>query len=498
MAAPLRGRTGNGLDLRDAGALALLVLVLTCAALLPLITWYAELDVAATILSVLHVVLCCLGAAAAVYGGLRPCLLVASVFPYCWLAIPAVYQISHTDAAWGDTGVTLNASATLSALAIIAVGQGALLVAYLLVPQRRGVRSPQRGLSATGRVRLVLMSGVLLVACLMLLPFVVSAAGGLGAFFTSREDLNESLASNGFEDTASPVGALVKIVPSALATVVVILSIHLFRSRKGPGDVGTRTAVLLGVIAVTLLSLFANPFASSRFLFLVSFGPLALVVLRPYRRPAAVAWLVGCVFAFLLAYPLADLFRRSDSAGASGAMLASKDFDGFQQAINTVTYVDVEGISWGSHLLSGLFFFIPRSAWPGKEFPASLSIAEERGYDFTNLSLPFPAEAYLNGGWVGLLVIMAGLGALFAVLDRAWRHGSHWALLTAFLAMAQVGLWRGPIGSQVPFFAFAAGLLVLALIISHQAGSAAGREEGATDSEQAPADQPARPGPWSA
>lgn len=462
-AAPARGVAA----IPDAGALAVILPLLVGAAVLPLVPWYADLEVAAIILSAAHVLLCCWGAALAVYRGLRPCLLVASVFPYCWLAMPAVYQIAHGEAAWGDPGVTLDTGATLTALGILVVGQAALLAGYLLLPGRDGVRETP-WLSSAGRVRLVLFASALLLALVALLPMIISAAGGIGAFFTSREALNDALESSGAE-SASPMGAVLKIVPAALATVAALLGIHLFRSRRGRGDVATRAAVLVVVAAVALMCLVANPFSSTRFLFLVSFGPLALVVLRPYHRPAAVAWLGAFLFAFLLAYPLADMFRRSSSTVESSPaeLLASKDFDGFQQAVNTVTYVDVEGISHGTHLLSGLLFFVPRSIWPAKEIPASITIAEERGYVFTNLSLPFPAEAYLNGSWFGVVVVLAVVGALFVALDRAWRSGSHWSLLTAFVAMAQVGLWRGPFGSLVPVFGFAGALLVLALLLAH-------------------------------
>lgn len=462
-----------GADHEDAAAFAVLMIGVTFAALLPMGPWYADLDLAAVLLSVLHVLACCAGAVVAVYRGLRPCLLVASVFPYCWLALPAVYQISHTEAAWGDPGVTLDSKATLTALAIILVGQVTLLGAYLLVPRRREASRPPTPLSPEGRTRLTLTIGLLLLLCLGLLPLVISTAGGIGAMFTSREDLNASLESNGLEDGSSPVAALVKIVPSALSSVVVLLAIHLFRTRRGPGDIGVRVAVVVGATALAMLCVVANPFASTRFLFLVSFGPLALVVLRPYRRLAAFVWLGGCVFAFLLAYPLAELFRRSESVGSNRAMLASIDFDGFQQVINTVSFVSAEGIAWGSHFLSGLLFFVPRSMWEAKSDPASLEIASARGYEFLNLSLPFPAEAYLDGGWLGVLLVMVLFGVLLAVLDRAWREKSHWALVAAFLALAQVGLWRGPFGSQVPVFAFAGGLLVLALVLAHGRGSPA-------------------------
>lgn len=452
-------------ELGTFGALAPLV---TATAVLPLVPWYRDMDASAVVLSVMHVAACCLGASVAVYRGLRPGLLVASVFPYCWLAVPAAYQISHVQAAWSDPGVTLDNSATLQALAIVALGQGALLICYGLAGLRRAREVSTWDVSAPGRARLVALAVLMLLGALLLIPFVVSAAGGIGALFSSRQGFNEALRDNGYTDYASPTAALGKLVPGAFVTVATLLGLFLYRTRRGATPANRRAALVICAVGIALLCIVANPFAFSRFLFLTSFGPVVLVLLNPRGRRAAVVWLVGCVMAFLLAYPAADLLRRENTSGAAvtAALLASKDYDGFQQVVNTVNLVDDQGISWGSHVVSAGLFFIPRDFWPAKAVPASVTVAEHRGYSFTNLSLPAPAEAYLDGGWGGVALLMGLLGLALSVLDRAWQSGSRWSLVAAYLAMAQVGLWRGPFGSQTPVFGFALALLVVSMLIA--------------------------------
>ena len=116
--------------------------------------------------------------------------------------------------------------------------------------------------------------------------------------------------------------------------------------------------------------------------------------------------------------------------------------------------------------MSGALFFIPRSIWTAKAVPSTFPVAEDRGYVFQNLSEPAPAEAYLDLGWPGVVVVLALLGVAFAALDRAWLAQSRASVVTAYLAVAQVGLWRGPFGSLAPVFGFTVALLLLAVAAS--------------------------------
>lgn len=467
----------------DLAVLAMLVPGLTTAVVLPLVPWYLDMPSTHVLASLLHVLACVLGATMAVFRGLRPCLLVASTFPLCWLSIPAAYQIARTQAAWGDAGVTLDASATLRAQAVLIVGQLALLLFYAVGSMRRERASRSAPLIGSGRRTALLLAVSMLAMTALLVPLVISAAGGVGALFSSREGFNQALVDNGFTDYASPTAALVKLVPAAFATVSTVLGLHLWRTRASGSALERRWALGVCLAGLGLLCIVANPFAFSRFVFLICFGPVVMVLLRPRSRKAAVAWLGGTLFAFLLAYPAADLLRLEENTNAevTARILASKDYDGFQQAINTVTYVDAEGISWGHHVLSAGLFFVPRELWSDKAVPASLTVAEARGYTFTNLSIPAPAEAYLNGGWPGVALLMGLLGLAMALLDRAWRADTPWSLVAAYLAMAQVGIWRGPLGSAMPVFGFALGVLIASLLLSRARSRAGGTVQATED-----------------
>ena len=141
------------------------------------------------------------------------------------------------------------------------------------------------------------------------------------------------------------------------------------------------------------------------------------------------------------------------------------DFDGFQQVANSVLYVREIGHSLGHYTVSAFAYFIPRSWWEGKATPASLDVAGNRGYAFTNLSLPLHAELYIEFGLIGMAICMVAFGWLCASSDSSWLLGSasRLGLLAPVLSMAMLGILRGPLGSLAPVYLTALGLTFLAL-----------------------------------
>ena len=168
----------------------------------------------------------------------------------------------------------------------------------------------------------------------------------------------------------------------------------------------------------------------------------------------------------LLVYPLLNFFRSDNFRRASGFdSLASEDFDGFQQVVNTGQYVSQWGSGFGNHTLSALLYFVPRSIWTSKEVPASWVVAENRGYSYVNLSLPVHAEWYLDVGLVGMVTLMLMLGVALGRLDHWWLDApdSRVAAVVPIVAIAMLGVIRGPLGGEVPYFGTILGLVLLAL-----------------------------------
>lgn len=131
---------------------------------------------------------------------------------------------------------------------------------------------------------------------------------------------------------------------------------------------------------------------------------------------------LSAVGALVLVFPLLDTFRRTTDTvlEVQGPLssLAEADFDGFGQILNTVWWVETNGISWGNQLLGVLLFWVPRSLWEAKPQGTGSLLADARGYSFDNLSAPLPAELYINGSWLAVVVGMILLGFLMRRADQ--------------------------------------------------------------------------------
>jgi hypothetical protein len=299
---------------------------------------------------------------------------------------------------------------------------------------------------------------VLLLGLLAVTPHAISTNGGIATYFTSRSDRGRTLADAGA--SLSSVGgfdyALVTALPVALAVAASILAlVRIQSSWRGTAHVQVLDAVALAIGLVGVI-VFANPLSNTRFIGVTGFGALLILLLRPRSHRAGWTYAVLGLLGTLVLYPLASYFRGNDTGTPriDVTTFASPDFDGFQQVINTITYVQDLGITWGVHLASAAAYFVPRSIWHAKAIPASLDVAAHANYSFVNLSLPVHAEFFLEFSWPGLVIGMLLLGAFTGAADAAWlrRPGSKLALFVPYLSLAMLGLIRGPFGAQVPVY----------------------------------------------
>jgi hypothetical protein len=380
-------------------------------------------------------------------------LAMSSAFVLCWLILPSIYQLAHGVAAWEDTQVLSSGENVTLALALTPIAQVAVLVGYL-GSSVRGSCQPRTDMKGSARV-FSRLGVVLIGASAAILPYVVRMKGGFEVLFMPRD------VQSNYGDPALDLGVsggvtlyLVEFVPFSLSVAGTLLLIAEYRMPKRGRSIFVGLALVVGAL---LTWIYANPIANSRFVALATLGSLALAVLWPRSRAAG--RLVVLIFSFvaLLLYPLIRLISTSEENRTDMNVmsdpwlaLASADFDGFQQVINMFEFVQDHGYSFGHYVLSALLVFVPRSIWPGKATPASIDVAANHGYSFTNLSLPPHAEIYMEAGLLGMLVVFFIVGRVWAWLDSRWSTNILWQPTVAFLALAQVGIIRGPLGSQMP------------------------------------------------
>ncbi|MGY1652036.1 hypothetical protein [Geodermatophilus sp. SYSU D01119] len=422
-----------------------------------LLPWILQLGTFQVIVSVLQIGICAAGIARSAHPAPRPIALVTFVFLFSWLGVAPIYQLSHGTAAWGDSAV-LDSPLVPDAMLINLLATTVLFVGLLLGPGSRHPAEPAptvRRSPVPGRPLCLAYLG----CCIVLAPGAIASAGGVAGLFSSRADRAASLEAAGISGAlAGGVQvALVSILPGALATAVAYLAllrvIHQVKTRSW-AQVDAVDALVLA-LGLTLVVLFANPFVNTRALSAAALGSLVLVLTRPRSRRSGLVLAAALLTATLVAYPAANAFRGEDVTYATGFdAFAGQDFDGFQQSVNAVAFVRDVGHSWGNYTVSGVLYVVPRSVWEDKATPASIDVAAHRGYAFTNLSLPFHTELYVDFGVLGMCVILFGIAAAARRCDLAWTRApdSGLALLVPYASLAVLSIIRGPIGSNAPVY----------------------------------------------
>lgn len=245
----------------------------------------------------------------------------------------------------------------------------------------------------------------------------------------------------------------------AKVPIFVCLSIGIILWKSGLfKSLGAKWMTGLLFVAALVIS---NPISTARFWFGSVMLTLMMLMLN-WRKGAYLSWIAGYLVLFIVVFPYSDLFRNDLDATVnpqkiSEVMETKGDYDAFQMLLNTTQYVDNFGTTHGKQLLGALFFFVPRSIWPSKAVGSGQHVAESMGYSFTNLSSPLWAEAHINFGYAGIVLLFALYGYLSGWLQGRFRQAirsgvlTHYHLLVPFLSAYQFFLLRGDLMNGIAY-----------------------------------------------
>lgn len=175
----------------------------------------------------------------------------------------------------------------------------------------------------------------------------------------------------------------------------------------------------------TLLLFSYFPTGCARYIVAVIYLGAILTYFSKFRRDRN--FILLFIGAFIIILPFLSAFRIETSSLNIGLILHNVvinlvenwlqfDYDAYTLFTLTLEHVDTFGVGNGIHILSDLFFWVPRSLWPGKAYSGSYEIAHVRGM-FDNLSFPFPALGYMDGGVLGLLIVGIVIGFIMKKID---------------------------------------------------------------------------------
>ncbi|NGO73408.1 hypothetical protein, partial [Streptomyces boncukensis] len=344
---------------------------------------------------------------------------------FCYLAM-GIAPLAQTVLDSTPTPVVGPRADTVLAAALVLAGMVAFDVGALLARHRPPLRVRLAGGRAgrppatVHRVRLYLLVALAVVGSGLLMARV----GGPGAFFTSRQEITESVAGPGVEESSQAGSALLRgfgTVPALLALLFLTRwLVTSYRARRSPQLV----ALWLGLLGLN--AIVNNPVTNPRYWFLtVLFSLLFTAFPRsPVMYRAALA--LGVAVAVVI-FPYADTFRYeegTDRPPQSESLLEPltlKDYDQLGMIANTISYSGSgEGHSYGRQLAGTVLFFVPRSVWQDKPEDPGTRVGEWMGMPYPNLSSPLWSELWLDFGPVGMALGFAGIGYGAARADRRY------------------------------------------------------------------------------
>jgi hypothetical protein len=365
-------------------------------------------------------------------------------------------------------------SDTAAAIALTLLGCVAFDVGVLVarVRPRGPLRRPRRPAQVSGN-RLWLLVAVAYAGSAL----CVVKLGGPAVFFGSRQDISESVQASGLAGAGgdSHVGsAFIRgfgTVPALLALLV------LLRWMATSSRARRNLAAILALAGLVVVNVVVNnPISNPRYWFLTVVFSILFTAFP--RSPAAyrTALVAGVVGALVL-FPFLDRFRY-DAGGYHPVQSTSvldpltlKDYDQIGMFANTISYVHAgAGHTDGRQLAGDVFFFVPRSVWPGKPLDSGVVVGRWMGMNNTNLSSPLWAELWLDFGPSGMTagLLLVGYGAARADLRyaRRTRDGGRPGALAAVVVPMAAGysfiLLRGPMLQAVGRIGIA--LVCLALV----------------------------------
>lgn len=419
------------------------------------------------------------------------------MFSYIWFGLAPLPMLTSDTYPWPYRA---GAETSLRAVAMVELGLLAYSAGTALAARRAHLHAARPGLPERllarrlAPWRVLVLCGCALALAVLLLH---GQPGGIGAYFTSREAINETGALDEAPDAfLQPLRSWSLSVPAFWGLLGLL---RLPRLPDGDRLLRALRWLLLPLLAAVNI-IVNNPISKPRFWAGTVLLTLLFNVSRLCRPRATRALAVAVLATVLVVFPYSDYFRYDDRHAVSVVSLSEQfttkgDYDAFQQVQTGLDYARDKGIS-PRRALGPLFFMVPRSVWPGKPDDTGIALAQYAGYDFLNLSAPLWIESYLWAGPPAVALVFLLLGTAGRRMDEVrdrllGRPGTLAGLLVPAFAFYQLMFLRGSLlGITGPMLL----LLTVPLLISTPGRRAVGPASPAPLSAPTPHASPSHAG----
>ena len=347
---------------------------------------------------------------------IRPTAAVFWIFVYTGMGLAPLAQLTTGRSTAVAVQVDQDLLTTASLLTL--VGCVCFDLAYHLRLRKRG-REPQLRFRTLRSMDVLRIFSVAAVAAALV---YIIQAGGLSVFFLSRQEAGHALDEIS-PDSGHALRAIISSAGSVGCLTALIFYLHVWRTR----DRALAAVDGLLMAALVVMNIVVNnPISNSRYWTLAVLFGLLLPLIRG-RKGLFNAAVVGGVIASIVIFPLSDITRRAAGQGMPVSsesvwiIIATKDYDQFTMFANTLAYTANHGLSWGMQALGPLLFWVPRVVWADKPLDTGVEVGQWMNSINLNLSAPLWAEAWINFGLPGLILVFAALGLLARRLDAGFR-----------------------------------------------------------------------------
>jgi len=222
--------------------------------------------------------------------------------------------------------------------------------------------------------------------------------------------------------------------------------------------------ILFFIIVVLLLFWFKNPLTEKR----NALGPIYISLIYlfiPRILNTNTRTISFMFFSMIVVFPLSAIITHSDASlleiynnpmilikqmkgGGITNAFNTLNYDAFFNFNASIDYVYKNGFSYGYQLLSGLFFFIPRSLWNSKPVSSGELIGDylvsDYEFGFTNLSNPLVSESFINFGIIGVILYPIILAYVFVKM-LIWLKSENYLkkIMAFYFAMHLIFFLRG-------------------------------------------------------
>ena len=353
---------------------------------------------------------------------------------FVFLVLAARIDMSEQVLYWGSSVSVFDSyyvSTTISILAII------LFALCYELGKKNSISLSGNRLIQTVRVQIRCRVSILLGLSLLAFVIILIQNNWNWASLFWRSGIEDDIAFSS-QSQRLIFGAFIKPIPS------ICLVIYLLYCKRS-------VAPLAVLLALAVIGNF--PTGMARWQAAMLYGAIVIAMFPKYFESRFSLSLVQFLGLFLV-FPLLDSFRYYRET-LNFNLSVDWIYDGHMDSAQSFARViEHEVVSYGVQLLGVIFFFIPRTVWPDKPIGSGHEMALELGLTWSNISMHFFGEGYINFGLFGVLFFASMLGYIFGRVDHAYwygRSGLYGGVLYLFLVNWVFFFVRGDMMSSTAY-----------------------------------------------